>query len=46
MKTILQRRIERLNREYARAKMEGRDTAPFLRRARSLSLAYHAAPLS
>jgi hypothetical protein len=42
MKAILQRRIERLNREFALAKFEGRDTAPFRRRARSLSLAYHA----
>jgi hypothetical protein len=37
----LARRIERLNREFARAKMEGRDLVPFLRRARNLSQAFH-----
>ena len=34
------RRIERLNLEFSRAKTEGRNTAPFHRRARSLSAAY------
>jgi len=44
MKTILARRITRLNREFAAAKREGRDTAAFLRRAKSLSSAYLSQP--
>tara|TARA_R110000868_G_scaffold51318_7_gene162901 strand:- start:1913 stop:2239 length:327 start_codon:yes stop_codon:yes gene_type:complete len=40
MKAVLARRIERLQVEFRRAKTEGRDTAPFLRRSRSLSNAY------
>lgn len=40
---ILVRRIQRLNREFARAKREGRDTAAFLRRARSLTDAWREA---
>ncbi len=34
---ILTRRILRLNCDFALAKFEGRDTKPFLRRAKSLS---------
>ena len=37
MKAILFRRILRLNVDFALAKFEGRDTAPFLRRAKSLT---------
>ena len=37
MKSILARRILRLNLDFALAKFEGRDTAPFLRRAKSLT---------
>jgi hypothetical protein len=37
---ILARRIHRLNDEFARAKREGRELGPFLRRARSLSAAW------
>ena len=37
MKAILARRIMRLNVDFALAKFEGRDTAPFLRRAKSLT---------
>ena len=44
MKATLARRIARLNREFAVARMEGRDISPFLRRARSLSVAYLAIP--
>jgi hypothetical protein len=40
MKAILARRITRLQADFRRAKQEGRDTAPFLRRARSLSIAF------
>jgi len=40
MKNILTRRILRLNLDFALAKMEGRDTKPFLRRAKSLSAAW------
>ena len=40
MKAILARRIQRLNREFAAAKALGRDTAPFLRRAKSLTAAW------
>ena len=43
MKAILACRIRRLNREFAVAKMLGHDLAPFVRRARSLSVAYLAA---
>lgn len=39
-RAILARRIERLQLEFSRAKTEGRDTAPFHRRSRSLSTAY------
>ncbi len=37
---ILARRIHRLNQEFAIAKRDGRHLAPFLRRARSLSIAW------
>lgn len=37
---VLARRIERLNREFARWRVMGGDPAPFYRRARSLSVAY------
>lgn len=40
MKTILARRIQRLNRDFRTAKREGRDLAPFRRRAASLSAAW------
>ena len=40
MKSTLARRIATLQRDFRRAKLEGRDTAPFLRRSRSLSAAY------
>jgi hypothetical protein len=39
---ILARRITRLNSEFARAKREGRNLAPFLRRAKSLTDAWRA----
>lgn len=37
MKAILARRILHLNVDFALARFEGRDTAPFLRRAKSLT---------
>ena len=40
MKSIIARRILRLNVDFALAKFEGRDTAPFLRRAKSLTVAW------
>lgn len=40
---VLARRITRLNHEFTLAKREGRDLAPFLRRARSLTDAWRAA---
>ena len=40
MKAILTRRIMRLNVDFALAKFEGRDTAPFFRRAKSLTAAW------
>lgn len=40
MKAILARRILTLNLDFALAKTEGRDTAPFIRRSRSLSAAW------
>lgn len=40
MKSILARRILTLNLDFALARFEGRDTTPFLRRARTLSAAY------
>jgi hypothetical protein len=36
----LARRIERINYEYATARMQGRPLASFIRRARNLSRAY------
>ena len=41
-KAVLARRIATLQRDFGRAKTEGRDTSPFHRRARSLSAAYFA----
>lgn len=37
MKAVLARRIARLNREFAVAKRAGQNTAPFIRRAKSLT---------
>jgi hypothetical protein len=40
IKIRLRLRIERLNYEYATARMEGRPLASYIRRARNLSRAY------
>ncbi len=37
MKLILERRIARLNAEFAVARQRGLDAAPFIRRARNLT---------
>ena len=40
MKTTLERRIHRLNAEFAVARQRGVDAAPFIRRAKSLTAAW------
>lgn len=45
LSATLARRIYRLNSEFARAKSEGRQLAPFLRRAQSLSAAWFASQI-
>lgn len=40
MKTTLERRIHRLNAEFAVARQRGVGSAPFIRRAKSLTAAW------
>ena len=40
MKSILERRIHRLNAEFAVARQRGVGSAPFIRRARNLTAAW------